>query len=810
MTFDLPGGRRLVLAGGAFGWAWLASGAVAALLIWVLYREERKLVSRRAGLTLLGLRGLAALALVAMLFEPIASRTFREVVRGRVLLAVDVSESMDTADPGRDPDAKARLGALLGMSPAEPVDALTRREVARRLVAGPLGRLAEGHAVEFLAFARGARPATPASLDKALAASASPDDPDARETDWEPSLAEAVKAEGSGAPVVGVVLVTDGRRNAPGDASATVDRLAARGVPVFPLLVGATDPPRDAAVASVEAPATVYKGDAASVAVTLKLDGDGGRDVAVTLERPGAEPLKQTVKAPTDGSRPVVTFRVPMEQAGTVPLTVAVEPREGDARRDNDRRTVAVQVADDKARVLLVDGEARWEFRYLRNALLRDPRVAVNAVVLRQPRDGASASSYAAGLPQRGAGDGPDPLGNYDVIVVGDVAPVDLPAADWSRLDAFVAERGGALVFSAGPRSWAALASSEPSRALLPVSDPRPIRVDPRDEDPAHPELPPGVPLTPAPAASADPSAWPMLQLAADPAESLRRWGSLPRLPWAVAGRPKPGATPLASAGPATRAGDPAAAVLASQPYGLGKVFWVGTDGTWRWRHRVGDAYHHRFWGQVVRWAASGKLGAGNDLVRFGPLKPRAGEFEPSTIRARIAEGVPGVTPDLLVAARLFRAGPDGRPAAGAEAAAVVPLRPRPGEPRAFEGTAPGLPRGSYVIRLDAPDLADALLLNPPPPSTGPEAALEVTARETSERVELAAARDPLERLAAATGGKVVTDDRADALPPLLRARTKPTVRTEESPLWDSPPALLLFLAVVTAEWVARKRLGLP
>ena len=54
-------------------------------------------------------------------------------------------------------------------------------------------------------------------------------------------------------------------------------------------------------------------------------------------------------------------------------MTVAVGPIEGDVRPDNDREAVVVQVADDKARVLLVDGEPRWEFRYLRNALQPRP-----------------------------------------------------------------------------------------------------------------------------------------------------------------------------------------------------------------------------------------------------------------------------------------------------------------------------------------------------------------------------------------------------------------------------------------------------
>ncbi len=802
MTFDLPGGRRLVLAGGQFGGFWLAAGAAAVVLLLVLYREERRMVSRRAGLGLLALRVLAAAALVAALFEPIAARTFREAVRGRVIVAVDVSESMATADPGRTGGERAGLVKVLGMSAGEPLDAMPRREVARRLIDGPLAKLAADHTVDAYAFARDTAAATPATLADALKRPGKPDDPATQTTDWRPALAEALKADPGGAPVLGVVLVTDGRRNGPGDDAATVDRLAARGVPVFPVLVGSTRPPRDAAVAAVKAPESVYKGDVASVEVTLKLDGYAGREVAVTLDRPGASPLRQTAHAGADGARPTVTFRVPLEEVGAVPLTVAVDPQEGDARPDNDRRSVTVQVADDKAKVLIVDGEARWEFRYLRNALARDPRVTVESVVFRQPRPGLSAAetyAYGHALPPRGEG-AADPLGAFDAILIGDLDPADATPEVWSRLDAYVAERGGTLVVGPGPRSWSALAGDEAARKLLPVLDPRPAPIDDPAADPAHPALPPGVPFQPTEGAIADAGAWPMLQLAADPDESRRRWAGLPRLPWALVGKAKPGATALATAG-----ADPSRVVLAAQPYGLGKVLWVGTDGTWRWRHRVGDAYHHRFWGQVVRWAAAGKLSAGNAFVRFGPTRPRAGEGEPVRIQARISEGVAGVGPDLLLAARVFRAG-----AKAVEAVAVVPLRPLPGQPRTFEGVAPSLPLGAYVVRLDAPGLADALALAPPPPTPAPEATLEVVARDSPERVELAAARDPLDRLAAATGGAVVADYQADTLPPLLRARSRETVRTEETPLWDSPPALLLFLTIVTVEWVARKRVGLP
>ncbi len=586
--------------------------------------------------------------------------------------------------------------------------------------------------------------------------------------------------------MLGVVLVTDGRQNAAADPVPLIDRLAARGIPVFPVLVGSTVPPRDAAIASVKAPESVYRGDVARIEATLKIDDYAGREVAVTLDRPGRSPLRQSVRAPADGSatRPVVTFQIPMEEPGTTALSLAVGPLDGDTRPDNDRRSLMIQVADDKANVLLVDGESRWEFRYLRNALARDPHVKLTAVVFEQPgSDGSFPSSYETQIPARPepADRQPDPLGAFDIVIVGDVGAADLTPEVIARLESYVAERGGTLVLNPGPKSWATLLSQETVRQLLPITEPQLVLTDPSQHDPAHPALPPGVALLPT-AAGLETAAWPMLQLAADAVQNRAIWTGLPRLPWVLSGRSKPGATVLAAIGD-----DSSAAAIAAQPYGLGKVLWVGTDSTWRWRHRVGDAYHHRFWGQVVRWATTRKLTAGNALVRFGPAQPRVMEGSDVRIQARISEGVDGVAPDLLIAARLFKKDPSSSTTTG-EAVALIPMSAIPGQPRTFEGTAPSMPVGTYAIRLDVPQLADALHLNAAR-ETVPEARLDVIARETTENVELAATRDPLDRLAAATGGRVLADSEADQLTPLLRAgpRRSPAPRKLRSGINPSP-----------------------
>jgi hypothetical protein len=812
-ALNFGGGRRLVLAGIERGWIWLLVGVIALALMIVLYRYERKLVSRRTGLTLLGMRVLAALALVAALFEPIAERSIRETLRGRIILGVDISDSMATADPGRTPENREQLRKTLDLSPAETPETLPRREVVRRLLKGRWLREAEkAHAFDTYGFARETAAGTPDTLAEMLLHPTKPDETSGQMTDWEPVLDEALK-DRAGAPVVGVVLMTDGRRNAPPAANPALERLKERGIPVFPVLVGSTTPPRDAAVAAIRAPDTIDKGQVAKIDVLVKVDGvPAGTDVPVTLERPGGSPLRRMVRAQPDGGRPVVTFRVPCEAVGEQALSVAVGPIDADVRPDNDRRAFKIVVTDDKARILLVDAEARWEFQYLRNALMRDPRVSLDAILFHQPTAARLVgTSYPATLPTRpDDSKQPDPLNAYDAIIVGDVGLDDLDEHAWRRLEKYVSERGGTLVFSAGPRSWPTdLTQHEVVRRLLPVHDTHVVPVDPSAIDATRPSLPAGVAILPTAEAAAGP--WPMLVFADEPERSQSVWASLPLLPWMMAGKPKPSATVLVAAStPASREDE--ATVMAAMPYGLGKVLWVGTDGTWRWRFRVGDAYHHRFWGQVAQWSTRGKLTSGNRLVQFGPVPPRVPEGESALIRARFADDAPGVTSDLLVAARVFRAAPkdkaSGESTVSGEPVAVVTLRAKADQPRMFEASAPVLPAGSYVIRLDVPQLAEALQ------SEGiardPEASLEVIPRETSERIELAAARDPLDQLASTTGGRVVLDSEINTLPDLLRKQTVVTTRVEPTRLWDRPEALILFFAFLTVEWVLRKRAGLP
>ena len=295
-----------------------------------------------------------------------------------------------------------------------------------------------------------------------------------------------------------------------------------------------------------------------------------------------------------------------------------------------------------------------------------------------------------------------------------------------------------------------------------------------------------------------------MLQIDDGPEAGAARPGrGLPRLPWVAAGQ---GQALGDRYWPRALGREDEGAAIAAQPYGLGKVLWVG---------------HRRHLAMAVprgRRDPPPVLGPGRPVGRLGqprrrqpggPPRPDQAEgrrrAKAPKLQARVAEDVAGLPADLLIAARVFRRDRPGRGRRHRPAEA----RPRP---------APGLrrrrarpPRRRLRRPARRPATGEHL-----PKSQGagpiPEAPLEVIARETppSESSWPPIARPPRAPGRRHRGPGLRRLREAAGLPALLKARSRPVERTEETPLWDHPGTLVLFFAILTAEWALRKRAGLP
>jgi hypothetical protein len=669
------------------------------------------------------------------------------------------------------------------------------------------------HEVELLGFARDVWDAKPDQLDELFA---KPEANVAAFTDVRLPLVRALERSGPDkGKVLGVVLLTDGQHNWGEPPAKKAIELGERGVPIYSVALGAHRPPPDVAVMALKAPTAAFKDVDVNVEVRFKITGLPAQEFTVELRLAGQEKKvlgQKTIRH--DGKDQVYGERFPvrLDQVGAqtlVATVLPVNPETKETRTDNNSRAVVVNVADDKAKVLLIDGEARWEYHYLASALHRDRTMQLQSVVFEQPRLNASltqAELEKMGSPRQELPAGPDALAEYDCIILGDVPAAQLPMAERVRLEKYVADRGGTLVLLAGKRFMPlaypeaeASGESDPLRKLLPIESPHTITP------------PDGFAVTPTqPGRETD-----FMRLDPEGGAADRLWERLPRHFWGVVGKTKPGATALAYvAGSATdKKGqveeEKQNALIARHNYGFGQVLFVGLDSTWRWRYKTGDTYHHRFWGQTIRWAAANKpLVTGNEFVRFGTPQAVYGQGQEVEVVARLSEELGTLKPDLLAGARIIR-----RDSQKEEAVAVVPLKPRPAQPRVLEGKVRDLPAGEYAIELAIPDFADKL--NAPPGADGKaagplRAAFTVTPPESGEAIDLETNWPLLEELAAKSGGKVFTVEDAGELVALLTRQTVQHVEHSEQRLWQWWVLLAVVLTLLTAEWVLRKWAGLP
>jgi hypothetical protein len=856
--------RQFVLHGAdKTGWFLFLLLAVAAAVVCIalLYRYERRLVSRPLGFGLLTLRILAVLVVFATLLEPVLTWSFDREKTGRVVVAVDVSQSMETADKHAGPAEKLRLAQALDMlgneatrerldrwiedyeNGREPewvpageihdpeqaartaadrrknvegvfreIERLPRKEIARRLLMTghvPLADRVEQLALlELSVFAGQAAQAERQTLGGLIAKP-----PDALRIDASDLTAtiSASLATADQAPLAGVVVFSDGRDNAHPDATQLLARLRGAGVPIYPVLVGSQQRPRDLAISGIDAPSTVYENDHPVARVSLRTTGFEGRPITVRLEPEqddaaaaaaegtnpvAAETVSRTVTP--DGPSSTIEFDLDASRLGRQRYIVSTDVLPGETRADNNSKKFSLQVVDDEADVLILEGEARWEFRYLDAALKRDEHVKVDRVVFRQPYMGVLPDTFfprTLNLPPDAAAQTGSPFASFDVVIVGDVAPHQVQDAGWDLLNNYVREEGGTLVLIAGKRFMPLGYRSETLDNLLPVEYVREIEMSGPDQTGAPTDRGFHLQLTP------DGETQAMLQLDPDDVENRRIWSSLPGHPWGLRGEAKPGCSVWAAATQPGAAPDLLAerqnAIIVQQYVGAGQVLWIGIDSTWRWRNRVGDQYHHRFWGQIARWAAEFKATAGNEFVRFGPERPVILQGDDALFLARWTEPFLRRNPELKARAEISRADdPDHAPVM------TIDLAPTETRPLVHSGRAAGLAAGEYRARLVAEGA-----------NAGPEeivAELSVTERVTTELSELTANRDLLEQVADVTGGKLFYPDQLDELPRLFEGLTETESLREEVPLWDHWFTLLLLCGVLGTEWVLRKLNGLP
>ncbi len=778
----------------------LAIASVAATL-WI-YRRQR--AAARAMLWPACLLRCTLFVVVLWVLWPQWRLVFSHEGWPELVILVDTSGSQSHRDEYRDPAIRS---ALKGLCQTEQLPPLQRIEIVRRILSGRgqnwLTRLLKERQLRVHIY----------SIDEAVLPTATVEDtPSLRTAEEgvhrleargrESRLSDGVQSvlqNFRGIPLAGIVVFTDGIITA-GDSWENAARAAAQArVPLYLVGVGDTWQAPDLMITDVRVVESVTVGDRLVFEARIRARGvqKAGSLPVVLLEKLNdrwVERGRTTVTLGSTNVSPTVTLTHDPAEPGEKIFALEIAATDGETDLSNNRVQRRVWVGEAKRlRVLLIDGYPRYDFRFLKVLLERESDrstggrgVDLEVILLNAARDWPQIdrTAFRGDFPTR------EQLFGYDVIILGDVHPGQLPQPQRSLQDVhdFVTVRGGGLVVLSGAQHTPAAWNGTPLAAILPVAC--------GDNPPGNSNTPPQAYL---PVWTEIGRQHPLYRLVPSDTDAQQLWQQMPSLYWYCSGYQRRPNTLVLATHPQQRDVDGQPYPLVVQMFaGSGTVLFFGFDDIWRWRFRTAEEHYDRFWLQALRAVARSR-------VRRPELRitPRTEFRRDETVRIVVRFPVESPPPqDRSVRVRIERRpltdNPSSDPIPGRSETIHVTLSRVPRAGVQYETVLAHPPEGEYTVVLEEPET---------PPEVPPPTATFRVFPPQGEMDNFNLNRDEMEAAASISGGGFYTLDRLEEFWDALRDLPRLPLRDDHAPVpwWNHPACYLLLLTVLGTEWFLRR-----
>ncbi|WP_425617317.1 glutamine amidotransferase [Anatilimnocola sp. NA78] len=464
-----------------------------------------------------------------------------------------------------------------------------------------------------------------------------PDEPTGDQTDVGTSLFAALVPE-QGKRLAGVILLGDGAQTA-FDPQVEVQEAGRKirddfAAPLYTVTFGPAGDAaqsRDVAVERLDEQFTVFVKNELIVKGLVRVRGYVQKDIAVDLTLEDSAGKKQvigqrTVRAAEDGKQLEVEFPFTPQQVGHYRLTMTAALQEGELVAKNNSLSAYLTVLEGGLRILYLDGEKRFEQKFLRRAINASPDIDLDDRII----DIRSKPRWPIDLSEDLK------PGKYDAYILGEVDAAAIGPQQLKTLAENVAAGKGLLMIG-GRRSfgWGHYRGTPLENAL-------PVKFDTLEGSDGLSEaqqnrffLEGPLPLVPTQPPH------PITRLASE-AQNVAAWQKLPPLAWAhkfAEVKTGPGINVLLQ----TPAGDP---LLVSGEFGRGRVLVFGGESSYRWPMHGFEQEHKRFWRQAILW-----LVRRDDLDRDDVwIKLDQRRFNPGS-RVQITAGARSSTGDAITTA---------------------------------------------------------------------------------------------------------------------------------------------------------------
>jgi uncharacterized membrane protein len=583
-----------------------------------------------------------------------------------------------------------------------------------------------------------------------------------------------VLADSATLPIGAVVLMSDGADNSGGIDLETISEIKRQRIPIHTVGFGRERMAHDIELTDVQLPSRSLAKSRLQAQVTFHQWGLKGEKVRLAVRDSGKVLTSRDIVLQGDGAAQTETVLFNAGEAGVKNLQFSLDALPEEENKNNNTLTRVLYVDNAKPRILYMEGEPRWDFKFIRRAVEDDKNIDMYSVVrttqnklyVQVPTD-APPGELKDGFPTK-----VDNLFTYQGIILGSVEANFFTAAQQDLIQQFVDRRGGGLLFLGGRTALADGGYQKPPFSdLLPVHLPDSKNTFHRD--PATAEL------TTAGRDSL------ITRIEDNPEANVERWKKLPYLMnFQEAGQPKLGALVLADM---TVSGHKLP-LLITQKYGRGRTAVFATGGDWRWQmlQPVEDMSHELFWRQLLRWLVSDTP----TRVVTSIARPVLYDDGRVHLRAEVRDTTYLATSDAQVQARIV--GPEG----GAQS---VELHPDSLEQGVYSADWDAGHAGSYVAEITATRGQQEL---------GRDVITFRREDGAAENFHLEQNRDLLEKLSSQTGGKYYRPNDVSRLGEDISYSDAGITVRETKDLWDMPIVFFLTLLLCCSEWVLRRRWG--
>lgn len=598
--------------------------------------------------------------------------------------------------------------------------------------------------------------------------------------------------ETSDLPIGAVVLLSDGDDNTGGISADTISALRARHIPVHTVGFGRERAQHDVELDDAVIAPRALADSRIAARVGFRQRGYSGAKVNLTVRDISKGQVKvlasRIVVLGPDGNLQTETLMFDIGGAGAKTLQIAAAPLPGEENTANNTLTRVVNVSSEPRRILYIEGEPRWEYKFIRQAEEDDRLVQIASSVRTTEnkvyRQGISdPKELAEGFPTR-----PEDLFAYQGLIIGSVEAGYFTPGQQELIRQFVDRRGGGLLllggqFALADGGWNASSLTD----LLPTTLPTNTGTFHREADPKNGTTHTTVELAPDGVDSI------ITRLVDDPAANAAKWKKLPYLmDYEDPGVPKPGATVLVNM--ITPEGRKLP-LLITESFGLGRTAIMATGGSWRWQMSspLGDTAHDLFWQQLLRWLVSDSPGVVTASVPAQVLLDNGAV----TLTAEVRDRQFNPAPDAKVEAHIL--GPSG-------VSALVEMTPSPDTPGQFQAAWSATKPGAYLTEVTAQH-AD------PKTGTVKELGRDVLTFQrmdgVAENFHTEQNRALLERLATQTGGQYWKPADLGKLAASIPYSEAGVTTRETKDLWNLPLIFLALLLLRVSEWWMRRKWGI-